>query len=880
MDRLREWYGAQDAGPLVVTGVGGIGKSALLAQFALAIPLTTPVLWLDFDRADIAPDDALSVIGAMAEQVALQYDWTDLPELGSKSISAYIDGFGRALARVLPVTTRPLVVLDGFEVAQHVVRHDELWQVLDALLVHVPAARVVVSGRAPVGPLTLGGHSAQRLHLDGIGADAARAWLTESGVTDPDIVQRVVQASHGIPLILKLAVRLHRAGGDDELRDELPKKLVEGFLYRRILDRVLDPSLRLLASDVLVVRWLTVDMLAALFQDSLPRGVEPTAAFTRLSRELALVEHVSNAQIRNPRTDAAAEDVGPLRLRQEVRSATLQLLETEHRERVREIDRRAAEWYASSAASNRIAAAELVYHRLRLGDVEGAAAVWRDEHAPLMLDAVDDMPESEPDAGAWLADRLASAESTDPISRWETDAMARIHSALNRGLPRAVEKVLSEREERTAASPLIVYDAWTRLRRDDASGARGLLADATRPSGTIARDRSVLQALLARAEGDSAAADRLLASLEDEAAWADQIDAESTVLCVRSARIRLSVDIAHELDLTELLRMSNVAERLRDEVQSYLPPSDVTVPALAGHLRQTTQLRSRDWASVDNNVMKIETHGNYLSAMSLDEDPQGLSASIDNIRQSQVHGQLPAALRIDSAVGDAWTPQELELDPSNNASVLSDDETDETILRVREIGIALATLGRQRWRLTIGGVSSRLGGYRTFVAQACALAVRASLRKNDALHLSIVATLAALHEAPLSAAPDHSFRSLDEIIIDALSSTSQVAVSTSSADVALAHRVVSAHQPASSPDAPHGDRSVGEWLDAQRWDKGEADWRALASKGIGAPGESRVESEAARSHVPLIALLLFILGPDPLELLCRRVLGIPDDLPV
>jgi hypothetical protein len=61
----------------------------------------------------------------------------------------------------------------------------------------------------------------------------------------------------------------------------------------------------------------------------------------RLTRGLALVEHLSNN----------AADGEPLRLRPEVRAATIQLLDAEDHERVREIDRRAATWYAAQAPS-------------------------------------------------------------------------------------------------------------------------------------------------------------------------------------------------------------------------------------------------------------------------------------------------------------------------------------------------------------------------------------------------------------------------------------------------------------------------------------------------------------------------------------------------
>ena len=54
---------------MVVTGIGGVGKSALVAHFALELPSETLQLWLDFDRADVAPDDAVSVLRLLFEQI-------------------------------------------------------------------------------------------------------------------------------------------------------------------------------------------------------------------------------------------------------------------------------------------------------------------------------------------------------------------------------------------------------------------------------------------------------------------------------------------------------------------------------------------------------------------------------------------------------------------------------------------------------------------------------------------------------------------------------------------------------------------------------------------------------------------------------------------
>ena len=74
-------------------------------------------------------------------------------------------------------------------------------------------------------------------------------------------------------LVLKLAVRLIEAGGEvRQLPEELPKTLIEGFLYQQILDRLIDPLLKPVARDALVLRSVTAEMIPDVLGDSVPKG--------------------------------------------------------------------------------------------------------------------------------------------------------------------------------------------------------------------------------------------------------------------------------------------------------------------------------------------------------------------------------------------------------------------------------------------------------------------------------------------------------------------------------------------------------------------------------------------------------------------------------
>src|SRR6202030_3637178 len=96
---------------------------------------------------------------------------------------------------------------------------------------------------------------------------------------------------------------------------------------------------------------LTVEMVTPVLSGlvALP-SEEPKKWFPEFARETGLVTG----------TDT-------LRLRPEVRSAALRLLDAENPKLVRSIEQRAEKWYQQQDVNNPEIAAELVYHRLRKG---------------------------------------------------------------------------------------------------------------------------------------------------------------------------------------------------------------------------------------------------------------------------------------------------------------------------------------------------------------------------------------------------------------------------------------------------------------------------------------------------------------------------------
>ncbi len=563
---LRAWA-ASDDGPCVVTGVGGVGKSALVARFAAEQPTDTLLLWLDFDRADLAPDDARSVLSAIAAQVATQVDGWQAPSLPGDWQSGAAELGQRIATAIGPASA--LLVLDSFEAAQYAERYQELWPVLERICEAVPAMRVIVTGRAPVPSLQLRGRPATLHALKGLAEPDARAWLEDLGVEEPGAVARVLDLADGIPLILKLAARYLDEGGSlAALPADLPPVIVAGYLYDRILDRVQNAAIKPLARGALVLRRLTAPMIEPILGGlvEMPEGA-PVEWMAELSREMALVEGGET-----------------LRLRSEVRAATLELLERESPLFVRAIDERAAAWYASQPDRSPELAAELVYHRLRLGDVAGATAAWVDGTGAYLLYA--DQELRDPAARAWLQARLGLQTGAAPADVWEQDAAERVRELRTRRHARAVPEILRERTDRSPGGPLLFHDAFEARRAGQFAEARAILeSHAQHATGTVARDRTVLRALLATDLGEHEHADRLLATVSGPGHWNERPGSTTgplvrltAALTIEAARVRVALDPEAEA------RLLTTPSAFDDSTTRVLADFDVVLPALRERL--------------------------------------------------------------------------------------------------------------------------------------------------------------------------------------------------------------------------------------------------------------------------------------------------------
>lgn len=457
---LHKWLDDRDRRPMVIRGPGGIGKSALLACFAMSCAENQRrVAWLDFDRPDVSADEA-SIAAIVDEQLSWQHEAGTL-----------------------------LLVLDSFETAVQTYGYSQLNPALDALARRFDDLAVVVGSRAPVPLLQLEGDPAQEWELPGLPPEAVTQWLVEEGIA-PAIAERVVSLINGVPLNMKLA-RALLAGKDEqeanELAQALPNHLITGYLYRRILSRLSDDSLRQHAKWAMVPRRLTPELLRRIADVDQAEGQR---LFEGLRDEFTLF-------------DGAAV----LSIRADLRNTLLPLLESDNATRVREIDELAAAYWMEQASDD-LAAAEAVYHNLRLGRFAEAEQLWRDELARRLGGyTMEEVPAS---AQTWLevrATRVVADQTSASLASYGKldEARAALHGHST------VVGTLSQ-ERRTRRLNELAASSGLSALSVPSSGSEAPANASTMEAAVIANARPVIRARDGDIDGASPYAERLSAN--------------------------------------------------------------------------------------------------------------------------------------------------------------------------------------------------------------------------------------------------------------------------------------------------------------------------------------------------------------------------------
>jgi len=533
--------------PLLIHGMGGVGKSTLIAKFVIdhyraAESDHFPWAYLDCDRQRLGTGHPLALLAETAWQLGIQYPFLQ-PELGalrdawsdrltasvdrSVTIEEYrwaVEQFAQSYAK-LDAPARPLLlVFDTFEEVQYR-SHDRvalLYGLMQALQEKIPRLRVVLAGRAPVLKSEI---LTREVLLKELDPQAALGYLRARGITDESLARSVVEIVGGHPLSLRLAVNLlEQPGGAEEitslrkdrqflflnLRENLTREDVQGRLFQRILGHIHDLDVRKLVHPGLILRRITPALIRHVLAGpcgvSVPDDETARRLFDALRREVSLVAPATEV------LPVALEETPDeaLRFRPELRRQMLPLIAEDAPAQTEAVHRQAIAFYAAQEGVG--ARAEEIYHRLALGEArETIEARWQWECLLYLTPSAEELP---PRARAYLAakqgtDAALSEEEWQQadLEDWERRTVRRVRDLLNAGrAPEALE-LLQARTDRSSRSPLYRTEAlvWERLGEDEKAlvvAESGI--EALRDAGNTAEmiDLLLLAGRLREAAGD------------------------------------------------------------------------------------------------------------------------------------------------------------------------------------------------------------------------------------------------------------------------------------------------------------------------------------------------------------------------------------------
>jgi hypothetical protein len=485
-------FDLQQQPPLLIVGVGGVGKSTLVSRFILeharALEIHRfPFAYLDFDRPEINPSEPLTLLIEAVRQLGIEYPqarmqcdslgraWAENAagshrtiEAQSKSLrtttsanqalSIAIADFASMVTTLGAKGSPVLFVLDTFEEVQwrSAGSVDAIWNLLEGLQEKMPRLRVVLAGRADVE-----GKKTRTLALTGLDSESAVAFLRSHGINDERVAKRVAQQIGGSPLSLQLAAELYRQEGADEggelaissrtsLFFKMDSALLQRQLYTRVLNHVHDPNVRKLAHPGLVLRRITPELILEVLAE--PCGIkirnleDAQRLFHALKREVALVSEAPDGSVRH---------------RRDLRMVMVELLRADSAVRVDDIHERAIVYYKDHSTTA-VERAEEIYHRLSLDqDPYAIADRWMKGVEPHLTSA---MEEFSGRRRAWLASRLgldvdAATRQLASLEDWESIAVRDAEQLLSHGQGKSALEVIRARKDRPAVGPLVGLEA-------------------------------------------------------------------------------------------------------------------------------------------------------------------------------------------------------------------------------------------------------------------------------------------------------------------------------------------------------------------------------------------------------------------------------------
>ncbi|MFI0242789.1 AAA family ATPase [Streptomyces sp. NPDC016845] len=486
------------SGPFVIEGVGGSGKSTVLARLIPELARRGDIVaYINFDRAWLVDGGAWALVGEVARQAAVQRSnlgdgmirvrrqvqrfasrtgYEDVASRSNQSVERVPRFVMTELSELMSPRRHLVIVIDTLE---ELARRETSLAValsgaLGELATVLPDLRIIAAGRARP---RYGFETAEIWHLTGLGdADALhllRLLTADTGADHaaaPDarphpevLLPQITRVLGGNPLSLQLAADvLNRTGNDPTRIIAIGEGDVQGQLYSRLLEHIRDPRVRAIAHPGLTVRRLTPDIIRRVLAK--PCGISPLseaeaeAVFWALTTEATLCEK-------------SVDGDGALVHRPDVRALMLPSIKRDRPATTRQIHEAAVRYYEAIApesaapssgfgVTERVARREELYHRLMLKQEPAELdRRWLSSVAEDLASVMDELPLR---SQLYLVGRIRGLR-LDPAVRAEADDEEWCH---------AVRPAVEARLERG-----LVEDALALLRERHGHDGRSLLAD-------------------------------------------------------------------------------------------------------------------------------------------------------------------------------------------------------------------------------------------------------------------------------------------------------------------------------------------------------------------------------------------------------------------
>ncbi len=383
----------------LITGLGGVGKSTLVAKFlgdVIAQNKATAVI-IDFDRPGIDPKDTFWLDLEISRQVGAQYPEfeiglgklrkelrdirefePDSPDFASESPESLryshniISNIGSLLFSNDHHEKPFLLVLDTIEEATQRLLMSKVVDWIDNIgsVLYPIGLKVIFSGRLfddSLMQIKHLKHVTETVELKEFDSKVARKFLIQNKVKEDEINQILKSDIVPLrPLELKLVAKLLEDGSlkiDDLLSDLSGEKnnhntneLFTGIIYRRVLMRLKNPLAREIACPGLILRYLTAELILYVLTPALKLPIKNLDDADRILNELASYNWLCYTE----RTTTSYK----VWHRKDLRRSMLTFMIAKEPEKVKAIRKAAIAYFKMQKAND--ARAERIYHQLML----------------------------------------------------------------------------------------------------------------------------------------------------------------------------------------------------------------------------------------------------------------------------------------------------------------------------------------------------------------------------------------------------------------------------------------------------------------------------------------------------------------------------------